>query len=53
MATPISITPSLKNESSLKFNQQLDAQKDQKAPRGEKERILSLVDKVLSKAKQK
>lgn len=53
MATPINITPTLKNASSIKFNQQLEAQKDKKVPQVEKDRIFSLVEKVLSKSKDK
>ena len=52
MATPINITPVLKNEASAKFNQQLEAQKDQKVSQAEKERIFTLVDKILSNKNQ-
>jgi hypothetical protein len=51
MATPIKITPTLKNESSAKFNRQLEEQRSNKVPQVEKERIFSLVAQVLSKSK--
>lgn len=51
MATPIKITPVLKNESSQRFNQMLVAQQDQKVSPEEKKRIESLVSKILAKSK--
>jgi hypothetical protein len=51
MATPIKITPILKNESSLNFNKIFVAQQDLKIPFTSKKRIESLVVKVLAKNK--
>ena len=51
MATPIKITPSLKNESSQRFNEMLVAQQNQKVSIEEKQRIENLVSKVLAKSK--
>jgi hypothetical protein len=51
MATPIKITPILKNESSARFNKTFVAQQDVKVPDASKKRIESLVDKVLAKSK--
>lgn len=51
MATPIKITPFLKNESSQRFNEMLVAQQNQKVSPEEKKRIESLVSKVLAKSK--
>jgi hypothetical protein len=53
MATPIKITPILKNESSQRFNEMLVAQQNQKVSSEEKKRIESLVSKVLAKSKLK
>jgi hypothetical protein len=51
MATPIKITPILKNESSSRFNKNLVAQQEIKVPITTKHRIESLVAKVISKSK--
>lgn len=51
MATPIKITPFLKNESSQRFNKMLVAQQNQKISQEEKQRIISIVAKVLAKSK--
>jgi hypothetical protein len=51
MATPIKITPILKNESSRRFNRLLIAEKDVKVSSADKGRIENLVKKVLSKSK--
>jgi hypothetical protein len=51
MATPIKITPILKDESSSRFNKTLFAQQEVKIPITTKHRIESLVVKVLSKSK--
>lgn len=51
MATPIKLTPAIKNEASVKFNKQLADVK--KVSSIEKQRIMSLVDRVLSKSKAK
>lgn len=53
MASPITITPTLKNEASASFNAQLEAQKNIKASKAEKDRITLLVTAVLSKSKGK
>jgi hypothetical protein len=49
MAPPIKATPFLQGQDSNRFNQQLEANKDKKASKEEKERILNLVDAILSK----
>lgn len=51
MATPIKITPVLKDESSQRFNEMLVAQQNQKVSEEEKKRIEYLVKKVLAKGK--
>ena len=51
MATPITITPILKNEASAKFNRQLQEDIHRKVSQADKARIISIVDKVLSKSK--
>lgn len=51
MATPIKITPILKNESSLRFNKIFVAQQHVKIPASSRKRIESLVAKVLAKSK--
>jgi hypothetical protein len=53
MASPITITPTLKNESSVKFNRQLEAQKNEKVSPAEKDRIINLVKTVLQKSENK
>jgi len=50
MATPIKITPFLEGKDSVRFNKRLKAQKDNKISDEEKDRILKLVDIVLSKS---
>jgi hypothetical protein len=51
MASPINITPTLKNQASVKFNQQLEAQKNEKVSQADKARIATLVEKILAKTK--
>ena len=51
MATPIKITPVLKDESSHRFNKMLVAQQNQKVSQEEKKRIASLVASVLANSK--
>ncbi len=51
MATPITITPILKNESSSRFNKTFVAQQNIKISDTSKKRIESLVVKVLAKSK--
>lgn len=53
MASPISITPTLKGNASVEFNRKLEAQKADKVPPAEKDRIFSLVDRILKKSKKK
>jgi hypothetical protein len=51
MAISIKITPILKNKSSLRFNELLDSQQKQKVSVATKNRIDSLVTKILAKNK--
>lgn len=51
MATPIKITPVLKNESSQRFNQMLVAEQNKKVSPEEKKRIETLVSKILANSK--
>ena len=50
MATPIKPTPILYGSSSKKFNEELTSGQNQKASSAERERIASLVNKVLAKS---
>jgi hypothetical protein len=50
MAKPVTYTADLENESSASFNRRLEEIKDVKATAEEKERIFSLVDRVLANA---
>jgi hypothetical protein len=52
MATPIKITPVLKGESSRRFNEKLNAQKNEKISSEEKQKIKDLVFKVISNSKK-
>ncbi|SDE84039.1 hypothetical protein SAMN05216464_1105 [Mucilaginibacter pineti] len=49
MATPIKATPILSGSSSRKFNQVLVSEQTQKVSTQERQRIQSLVEKVLTK----
>ena len=51
MATPIQITPVLRGRASKRFNALLEAQRNDKVTPEEKEKMISLVEKVLSKNK--
>ena len=51
MATPIKITPTLKDESSLRFNRELLNASNSKTSDSSKARIELLVSKVLQKSK--
>ncbi|MFF5380912.1 hypothetical protein [Pedobacter suwonensis] len=53
MATPIKPTPILYGSSSQKFNRELTSGQDVKASASERERISSIVSKVLDKATEK
>jgi hypothetical protein len=53
MASPITITPTLKNESSAKFNKELESQKNNKVSQADRQRIFNLVEKVLESKKSK
>jgi hypothetical protein len=50
MAKPVTFTADLDNEASASFNRRLEEIKDVKATPEEKERIFSLVDRVLANA---
>lgn len=52
MAKPITITPTLKDKASVKFNERLAAEKNVKASQADKDRIASLVAKVLANSKK-
>lgn len=51
MATPIKATPVLSGNSSKRFNSLLESQKNVRVSPEEKDKIFSLVDKILSKKK--
>lgn len=53
MASTITITPTLKNEASVKFNRELEAQKNNKVSKAEKDRIINLVETVMQKSNNK
>jgi len=53
VASPISITPTLSNKSSVKFNQELKKQENLKISQQNKDRITNLVKEVLAKNKKK
>jgi len=51
MATPIKVTPTLQNKSSVRFQRELNNNRDTNITRENKARIDSLVSKVLAKSK--
>jgi hypothetical protein len=51
MATPIKITPILSGRASKRFNQQLEAQKNDRISAEEKHRMFSLLERILAKKK--
>jgi hypothetical protein len=53
MATPIKITPPLSGKQSRKFNEQLAVTSTKRLSAEEKNRIFSLVEKVLSNQKSR
>lgn len=53
MASPLSITPVLRNQDSAKFNRDLELNRSIKVSKEEKDRITSLVKEVLEKKKKK
>lgn len=53
MASPISITPVLRNKDSVKFNKDLELNRSNKVSKEEKERIANLVKQVLEKRNTK
>ncbi|MCB9196599.1 MAG: hypothetical protein H6598_10280 [Flavobacteriales bacterium] len=53
MATPIKITPALSGKQSKEFNIKIAKSSKVRAPKEEKDRILSIVEKVLSRKSSK
>jgi len=52
MATPIKITPVLKDKSSIRFNEMLAAQKSDKISSEKRQKMKDLVLKVISNTKK-
>lgn len=53
MATQINITPTLKGQSSIRFNELLKKQEQTKISAKERERITTLVNEIISKSNVK